>query len=337
MYLAKIRQGQGLRYVLRQSYFDRRRGCFVHRQIYDLGPRPDDFIHHSDQWWPSFAEGLEEAVARAEPDRIAAVQLEELLWRFFTVAERQQLNRSRRRQPVKLMPFTVEDEERLQREIHLFDRRRLYYLRYGAVDQTRIHRLHKKLCRPLFGQCRDEREFYFSEEEKVLHPAEYRTYVFAIFDLQRFFDQSFARSLPQALDQDLMADRLIEEICRLNGDAGFWGEDWAQASLHPHLQRYVVMFFDYGYPQRSFIDDFARDFINRHRQFRWPEWKPEETTEVTAIFGRTIEELRLLSNRDLARLFRQRAKELHPDAGGNHESFIRLNAVYERIKRRLGR
>jgi len=235
------------------------------------------------------------------------------------------------------MPFTVEDEERLQREIHLFDRRRLYYLRYGAVDQTRIHPLHKKLCRPLFGQCRDEREFYFSEEEKVLHPAEYRTYVFAIFDLQRFFDQSFARSLPQALDQDLMADRLIEEICRLNGDAGFWGEDWAQASLHPHLQRYVVMFFDYGYPQRSFIDDFARDFINRHRQFRWPEWKPEETTEVTAIFGRTIEELRLLSNRDLARLFRQRAKELHPDAGGNHESFIRLNAVYERIKRRLGR
>lgn len=336
MYLAKIRQGQEIRYVLRQSYFDPRGDCFVYRQIFDLGPRPDDYIEHTDQWSPSFDEKLEEAVARAEPGRMAAVQLEQLLWRFFTTAEQDSLNRHSRHRPGKLMPFTAEDEERFRREIHLFDRRRLYGLRFGAVDQSRIGRLPRKLCRPLFGQCRDEREFYFAEQEKVLRPAEYRTYVFAIFDLQRFFNQSFARFLPQALDQDLLADRLIEEICRLNGDAGFWGEVREQGSLHPHLQRYLVMFFDHGYPSRAFIDDFARDFINRHRQFRWPEWKPVDATEAAAIFGRTLEELRSMPNRDLARLFRQRAKELHPDAGGDHERFVQLNEVYERIKKRFG-
>ncbi|KGO33675.1 MAG: J domain-containing protein [Desulfoprunum sp.] len=336
MYLAKIRQGQEMRYLLRKSIFDRDLGRYLFRQVYDLGPRPGDFIHHGEYRLPFFDEGLEEAVARAVGNSNVAGLLEELLWEFLTSEEREQLARTRRRQPVKLMPFTPEDEERLRREIHLFDRRRLYYLRYGAVDQSRIHRLHKKLCRPLFGQCRDEREYYIAEQEKVLHPAEYRTYVFAIFDLQRFFGESFARYMPEALDQELMADRLVEEICRLNGDDGFWEEVEGQGSLRPHLQRYLVMFFDYGYPPRSFTYDFTRDFINRHRQFRWPEWKPDDATEVNAIFGRTLEELRSMSKRELARLFRKRAKETHPDAGGDHERFVRLNEVYERVKKRLG-
>jgi len=336
MYLAKIRQGQEMRYLLRQSFFDRALGLYRFRQVYDLGPRPGDFIHHGEYRLPFFDEGLEEAVARAIGNSHVAGLLEELLWEFLTSEEREQLARTRRRQPAGQTPFTPEDEERLQREIHLFDRRRLYCLRYGTVDQSRIHRLHKKLCRHLFGQCRDEREYYFAEQEMVLRPAEYRTYVFAIFDLQRFFGESFARYMPEALDQGLMADCLVEEICRLNGDDGFWQEVEGQGSLRPHLQRYLVMFFDYGYPPRSFTDDFARDFINRHRQFRWPEWKPDDATEVKAIFGRTLEDLRSMSKRELARLFRKRAKEMHPDAGGDHERFVRLNEVYERVKKRLG-
>lgn len=336
MYLAKIRQGQEMWYLLRQSFFDRGLGRYLFRQVYDLGPRPGDLIHHGEYRLPSFDEGLEEAVARAVGGGNAAGLLEKLLWEFLTGEERERLARTRQHHPAGLTPFTPEDGERLRREIHLFDRRRLYYLRYGAVDQTRIHRLHKKLCRHLFGQCRDEREYYFAEQEKVLMPAEYRTYVFAIFDLQRFFDESFARYLPEALDQGLMADRLVEEICRLNGDEGFWEEVEGQGNLRPHLQRYMVMFFDYGYPPRSFTDDFAREFINRHRLLRWPEWKPDDAAEVNAIFGRTFEELRLMSKRELTRLFRKRAKEMHPDAGGDHEHFVRLIEVYERVKKRLG-
>ena len=40
-----------------------------------------------------------------------------------------------------------------------------------------------------------------------------------------------------------------------------------------------------------------------------------------------------MSKAALTRLFRRRAKKLHPDAGGDHETFVRLTAVYEEFKR----
>ncbi len=38
-----------------------------------------------------------------------------------------------------------------------------------------------------------------------------------------------------------------------------------------------------------------------------------------------------MSGRELTRLYRQRAKNLHPDTGGEHEVFIRLTAAYEQL------
>ena len=337
MYLAKIRKGQDIHHVLRLSFFDPQRECFRFRDIFDLGIAPARFIDRGQ--WPAIAYhgDLEEAVALAGAGNQSGLVLERLLWDFFTREEQEELGRFSRRRSVASPPFSSEDEERLQREIHLFDRKRLYFLRYGAVDQTRLHLLHKKLCRPLFGQCRDEREFHFQALERVISPAEYRTYVFAIFDLQRFFSESYSRFMPEALDQERMADHLVEEICHLNDDQGFWGEPMAENALHPHLQRYLVMFFDYGYAPRSFSADFARDFAERHRRFRWPEEKSPPPAEVDAAFGRSMEELRRMSKRDLARLFRKRAKELHPDRGGDHHRFIVLNNLYENLKNRFGK
>jgi hypothetical protein len=337
MYLARIHAGGLTRYCLRQSYFDEQQDCYLFRQIFDFGPEPGDFIDHADDQGPVFVPELVEAVARAGAGHRAINLLETLLQEFFTPEERRQLDRFRRSIPIRNLPFTAADEARLEREIHLIDRKRLYFLRYGAVDQSRLARMHKKLCRPLFGQCRDEREFSFREQEKVLSPAEYRTYVFAIFDLQRFFGESFARWLPEALDQAMMGERLVEEICRLNADGNFWAGMSANSSLHPHLQRYLVMFFDYGYPERSFAQDFARQFADRHRIFRWPENSLSASEKVLALFGKDMEELRRLSKRDLTRLYRQRAKDLHPDSGGDHQRFIELNAVYEGLKKRFGR
>lgn len=337
MYLAGIRRGQWVRYFLRQSCFDPERGCYAFRQVFDLGARPGDFIDRSDELGPAFNAELEEAVAAAGAGRSSVAVLEDLLWEFFTREEQAHLARFRHRQPIVNRPFSPEDEERLVREVHLFDRKRLYFLRYGAVDQSRIHRLHKKLCRPLFGQCRDEREFSFREQEKVLSPTEYRSYVFAIFDLQRFFSESFARYMPEALDQVLMADRLVEEICRLNRDEGFWRGMPGEDALHAHLQRYLVMFFDYGFAARSFAADFARQFADRHRSFRWPERKTRTDEETSAIFGRPAAELRAMSKRELARLFRRRAKELHPDKGGDHRRFILLTEAYADLQRRFER
>ena len=119
-------------------------------------------------------------------------------------------------------PLTDAERDRIACQIHLFDRRRLYYLRYGAVDQSRLSRLHEKTCRPLLDQSRDEREFYFTAEETALQPGHYLQYVYAIFNLQRYFHQSFAPWLPESLAFDEMAEHFEQELCRLNNDSQFW-------------------------------------------------------------------------------------------------------------------
>jgi predicted 2-oxoglutarate/Fe(II)-dependent dioxygenase YbiX len=35
----------------------------------------------------------------------------------------------------------------------------------------------------------------------------------------------------------------------------------------------------------------------------------------------------------LSRLYRRRAQELHPDKGGDHETFLRLTAAYHKLLR----
>jgi DnaJ-class molecular chaperone len=44
--------------------------------------------------------------------------------------------------------------------------------------------------------------------------------------------------------------------------------------------------------------------------------------------------LKAMSRRELTRLFRQKAREHHPDTGGQAESFIRLQEAYQSLVRR---
>ena len=50
--------------------------------------------------------------------------------------------------------------------------------------------------------------------------------------------------------------------------------------------------------------------------------------------GISEEEMRRLSRKELSRLFRRKAQEMHPDKGGDHESFITLAQAYQDIKQR---
>jgi curved DNA-binding protein CbpA len=38
-----------------------------------------------------------------------------------------------------------------------------------------------------------------------------------------------------------------------------------------------------------------------------------------------------MSRRDLVRLYRRKAQELHPDKGGDHDKFVRLTAAYHEV------
>lgn len=328
MYLAPITRAGITRYVIRQSYLHESDGTYRYRNVFDLGHDPAHYLEQLSEDICYFSPDLEDRLEKMtdkDPTRV----LEELLWDFLPEEEQHRLSLFRHRGTMRVRPLSGKDRAAIENEVHLFDRRRLYYLRYGAVDQSRIFRLNPKLYRPLLHQSRDEREYYFMDLEKVLKPNEMKTYVFAIFDLQRHFNESISATMPEALNQFDIADHFTRDICKLNADSKFWPGEQMNSSLHNHLVRYIIMFFDYGYGRRSLFDDFVREFMGRHRSFRWPEKKPAVSTDAAAkIFATSWKDLQQMNKKDLTRLFRQRAKELHPDGGGNHDRFIELSGAY---------
>jgi len=104
--------------------------------------------------------------------------------------------------------------------------------------------------------------------------------------------------------------------------------------LPDYLIRYLILFFDVSFPRRSRAFEEAQDFMNDHRQFRWPERKETVSeSEMAALFGEDTETLRKANKKELTRLYRQKAKSMHPDTGGDQEAFIRLTVVYEELLR----
>ena len=334
MYLATLRKKGRLSYTIRASFFDKAEAVYRYREVFDLGFDPARYIHRLAENAIYFDESLEEAVAGEYGGEPTAV-LEELLWDFLPEEERRIIGGFRRRPSGRLSALSLEERREIERTIHIFDRRRLYFIRYGAVDQSRIYRLNDKMYRPLLRKSRDEKEYYFQSLEKSLRPAEMKKYIFVIFNLQQNFDEIYRAFMPEALNRQRMDEVFVEELCRLNRDGGFWQTTVGDDFLHPHLRHYLIYFFDYSFESRSFDYDFYREFRAGHRKFSWPEKKVKVTEdEVRALFGQTMTELKKMSRSELGRLFRKKAKAHHPDGGGEAANFIKLRQVYENLKSR---
>lgn len=330
MYLAKEQKFGNTYYLLRHS-LKTEKGCFVSSTIYDLGTDPTAHFEVFEDHIVFFDSALLKAMAPYSNNREEAL-LEQLLWPFLPAETRHRLQPFQKRGVSQPGPLSEEERTAIAKEIHLFDRRRLYYLRYGAVDQSRLTKLHEKCCRPLLGQSRDEREHYFAAEEMALDPGMYLQYVYAIFDLKKHFVQSFAPWFPEALAWDEIADQLVEAACRLNSNGTFWNDEAMSDNLHPHLARYLIMFFDHAPTPRSFLHDFSRSFMADHRNFRWPTRQPPQTPErIHEIFGQPLTELQKMSRTELTRHYRKKAMQLHPDLGGDHELFIELTEVFNTL------
>jgi len=327
MYLAKLQHGTTIHYQLRQSFVTEDK-LYDYKVIFDLGTQPFDYFTIIEDHIVIFSDFLLQTLATnlgKDPETF----LEKVLFEFFPYSVQQKLRTFKDRTATYRGPLTLDEKKAIQTQVHIFDRRRLYYLRYGAVDQSRLSKLHEKCCRPLLGQSRDEREYYFMAEEKVLEPGAYFQYIFAIFNLQKNFEQSFAPWLPEALAMDEVADLFTKVICTLQKDETFWQAQTGGDSLHPHLTRYLWMFFDFAPHRPSFQRDFARAFMGNHRVFKWPEKKVEVSPEkIEKIFGLSHSHLTTLKKEELTRLYRQKAMELHPDMGGDAEQFIILTEVY---------
>ena len=95
------------------------------------------------------------------------------------------------------------------------------------------------------------------------------------------------------------------------------------------------MHFDYDYAPGTFLEDYLRQFINSRRTYRPPfKSKAASLKDAAPVLGESVEKLKQMSRRELARLYRRKAQELHPDKGGDHEQFVRLNEAYRNLIRR---
>lgn len=336
MYLAQHRIKGKRCYFIKESFEEG--DCLQCRELFNLGPDPGEYVVY-----PGgnafYIDGVVEDRLSSLGVEPATDEIEDIFWPFVRPDIRRAVEcfRTRGRARGKRKSATSGDQVRGRMEVGNFDKRRIHYLRSGRMDQSGLGRMSLQLYKWLFGKSRDEIEQRFITMERRLEPHEFKTYTFVIFDLQRFFTQSWAGKIPQGLPQDEVDEHFLREICRLNEDVSFWAGDRAGDTLHEYLVRYVVMFFDNPFARDTFMRDYVRDFIYSHRRWTFPEKKRTVSmTEAGSIFGVEKEVLRSMSKRQLVRLFRRLAQKLHPDKGGSHEAFIRLTEAYRECLRRKG-
>jgi hypothetical protein len=332
MYLARRRIAGRWHYALRESFRSGARLLF--RELFELGPSPGRFIVYPGGNSFYIDPDLEETL-RARGAEPSSADLESIFWPFIAPDIRWKLegfrHREDRQRRARAAPDTAAPPEP-----HPFDRRRLLFLKTGRLDQRSLGGLPSSSLRALQGKSRDELEQGFIEMETVLRPRELKAYAHTIFDLQQAFHQRFARDMPELLDRDRLDAVFGEAICALQEDAAFWGGMDAGGRLNDYLVRYAIMYFDHEFESRSPAEAFIQDFINRHREYRPPASVAASLEETAAVFATRPEELRQMSGRELTRLYRRRAQELHPDKGGDHERFVRLSEAYVQLMRAKG-
>lgn len=335
MYLAEHTINGRKKYVIRDSQYNPGSKCWQCRDLYDLGRSPWDFIKYPGGNAFYIDERVTEGLAAQNVEHDLC-ELEELFWRFIRKEIRQKLEpfhcRGRRRSRKKSKKKTHGEDQ-----MQVFDKRRMYYLRSGVVDQRRIGRVPLRNFSTLLNKSRDEIEQYILQLEKSLNPKEYKQYAYVIFDLQRYFAGSSLRNVPQALDQDELDSHFINDLCRLHEDEFFWAGFHKGNDLHEYLVRYAIMFFDYEFDGGSAWHEYLQNFINSKRFYRSPPPQSKVSmTEVVEIFGISEEKLKEMNKSDLTKLYRQKAHALHPDKGGEHDAFVKLAEAYKDLLRKKG-
>lgn len=331
MYLARRFAGTHIHYVLRESYLDgpvRR-----HRDLLELGVDPRQYILYGDG--RSFA--LDDWVAeglREKGVEVDSFELEKLFHPFVRPDVLSSTGRfDDRARHRNWRPPSAATGQKILAQTHPFDRRRAHFLRFGQVDQRQMLRS-VSLYRKLLDKSRDEIEQDFLGQEMALQPHEHKMYIYTIFNLQAFFTQSFSLSMPEALDADTMDRHFLDMICELDSDEDFWKGFARGENLHEYLVRYVVMYFDSSFATRSGWEQYIRNFMDSHRRHAPPGASGRMSmNEAATVFGVSRAELAAMSLRELKGLFREKARELHPDKGGDHEAFIKLAAAYQEYSR----
>ena len=334
IYLFRTVLDRPTRYSLRLSFWDSAADTFKTTELTGLGTDPGQYLHYPNDTCFHLDTDL---VYRIEKlcGRDMESELEQLLWPFVDPGVQRKMehffyrgsNASALAPGGKLISFNGHSA-------HSFDKRRLHFLRFGATDQGRVFTMPPRLEAKLLNRSRDELEQYFLSEEARLREHELKSYLYASLDLQRHFTESFARSIPQALPAEKIDEAFLAELCLLNDDREFWQERMDFSRLPDYLVRYLILFFDSSFPRRNRGFEQAEEFMNHHRRPQRPGGKNRVSRdELATIFEESEETLRKASKKEITRLYRLKAKSIHPDTGGEQEAFIRLTEAYEELLR----
>ena len=329
VYLAKqIKEGR-ISFIIRESYLDGTR--WRSRDLAFLGQDPARWIHYPSEKAYYIDEMIEDAL-RVKGIRPSQEEWEAIFWPFLDTAVRKVIRRhSPRRSGMASKRVSSGDLADLQKEIHVFDKRRLYFLRYGAPDSGKMPSRPLRAYDRLLKKSRDEIEHMFEGMEEVLRPHECRMYVYFVFNLQRAFSSPLAGRYPHAMDPDSMDEAFLAEVCRLQDDPLLFPDREGLHGLDAALVRYVIMHFDNEFRAPPPEWDYVQDFMRRHRRHpKRPGRRPRLPLEEACKFMDISQEgFRRLSLRQLAQHYRRKALECHPDRGGSHEQFIRLTRAYK--------
>lgn len=332
MYLAREHVCGSIRYFIRESYpaVDGLRS----RELFALGTDPADYIKYPGGNAYYIDERVEDALAEHGLTP-SGDELDDIFWIFIKPEIRYKLE-SFRRKEARSRQSRIPPVDTNADTYHLFDKCRLFYLKTGQKNLSHIHAVPHKMFRVLSDKSRDELEQQFIDMERMLPVRELKTYVYTIFDLQKHFSEYFAKTVPDFLDQSRVDEVFLREICNLNEDVDFWaGFDRIGYGLQRYLVRFLIMFFDFDYEPRSFMEEYIRRFMNARRDYRPPSSSPSvSVAEASDIFGEEKETLKKLNRKELSRLYRRRARRLHPDVGGDSKAFIRLTRAYNSLLRR---
>ena len=330
MYLARTDHKGAFTYSLRESYVAD--GCLQSRELFQLGSDPGNFIKYPGGHAYYFKDELIDALENQNVTDIDD-HLEAVLEGFIKPEIRKVIGHFAQRGNICKKPSS----EHIPTKQHLFDKRRLLFLKSGIVDQSAIRRLPRKFFYILDQKSRDEIEQYFLMAERILKPVERKLYTYVIFDLQRHFSSPLAKRFPAAMDGIKLDEHFIAAVCRLNDDRNFWRGLSRGAALPAYLIRYVTMYFDNSFAEEDFMAAYVRDFMRSRRSFRFPQ-QPGPAMGFKAAaqaLGLAVEDLKKMNPTVLTRHYRKMAIKLHPDQGGNQEQFIKVTEAYQSALQKL--
>ena len=329
MYLARTNIGNQTHYSIRESFLDG--DCLKSRVLFHLGTDPSRYIIYPGGKGYYFNEVVEETLQEYGVNPTQA-ELDQIFWDFLDPEIQRVIQGFE-----KKTKTTLSGSDTAVQDFHLFDKRRVHFLRFGSMDQQQIHQIPDKFFRALRAKSRDEIEQYFIREERIIRPRELIRYLSVIFGLQQRLLYVPPDQTGSGIQQQKVDTLFIESVCALNKDDTFWAGMPRTGKLQGYLRRYVIFYFDHAVQQAAPIPRYLHELMNRHRSHRPPKKVRLNMAEASRLYGTTWENLRQMDSDTFTRLYRKQALKFHPDQGGSQKTFIKLTKLYENLMKKKGR